>query len=105
MLSLEDAWIKAAVEHRTLEITYFSKTKDETTVREVEPDYYGQSTNGRNFGCFGFCRLRGGDIRCFLPQNIVAWHHMGDSFEPPSNGRWQELIAIYQEKNLANAMF
>lgn len=42
MLSLEDAWVKAAVEHLTLEITYHSvRTKGEITVREVEPDYYG----------------------------------------------------------------
>lgn len=105
MISLIDAWIKAAVEHRTLEITYYSKTKDETTVREVEPDFYGQSTNGQNFGCFGFCRLRGGEIRCFLPENILEWRYIGDSFRPHTNGRWQELIAAYQQKGLANAIF
>ena len=61
MISLLDVWIKAAVEHQTIEIVYRSQ-KNEVTNREVEPDYYGWSTNSvrKNFGCFGYCRLRGG---------------------------------------------
>jgi predicted DNA-binding transcriptional regulator YafY len=105
MLTIVDAWIKAAVEHKTLEITYYNKSKDETTVREVEPDYYGWSTNGRNFGCYGLCRLRGEDIRCFQPENLVNWRFVGDSFSPNPKGRWQELLPVYQQKGLANISF
>ena len=105
MLSLIDVWIKAAVEHKTLEITYYSgKTKEELTVREVEPDYYGVSVNGRNSGLWGICRLRGG-VRCFQPETILQWRYIGDSFSPNPRGRWQELISTYQQRALAQSNF
>jgi predicted DNA-binding transcriptional regulator YafY len=100
MVSLEDAWIKAAVEHKTIEIRYCSnKTKGEVTVREVEPDFFGSSRNGKNFGCWGLCRLRG-EIRCFSPESILEWRYVGDNFEPNPVGRWQELLAIYEQRKL-----
>ena len=105
MLSLEDAWIKAAVEHKTLEINYFSgKTKGELTVREVEPDFYGWSTNNRNFGCWGFCRLRN-ETRCFVPDNVQSWRYLGNEFHPNPIGRWQELLSIYEQRELAQATY
>ena len=105
MLSLIDAWIKASVEHRTLEITYYSgKTKKQTLVREVEPDYYGWSRNGKNFGLWGICRLRK-NVRCFLPENVLGWKYVGNSFTPNPRGRWQELMPIYEKRNLAQQKF
>ena len=104
MLSLVDAWIKAAIEHETLQITYYSDTKDETTVREVEPDYYGQSRNQRNFGLWGICRLRG-DVRCFKENNIRSWRHVGNSFPPNPLGRWRELLPIYNQRKLDQEKF
>ena len=105
MLSLIDAWIKAAVEHKTLAITYYSgKTKKKTTVREVEPDYYGWSRDGKNFGLWGICRLRG-NVRCFLPENVLDWRYVGDSFTPNPLGRWRELKPIYEKRKLAQQKF
>lgn len=104
MISLIDAWVKAAIEHQTIEITYRSE-KNETTVREVEPDYYGWSINGKNFGCFGLCRLRGGTLRCFKPENVLNWRKIGNPFSPNPRGRWQELLLVYKEKDLANLNF
>ena len=105
MLSLFDAWIKAAVEHKTLAITYYSgKTKKQTTVREVEPDYYGLSRDGKNFGLWGICRLRR-NVRCFLPENVLGWKYVGNSFTPNPQGRWRELIPIYEKKKLAQQKF
>ena len=98
MVSLEDAWMKAAVEHKTIEIRY-RDTKGEVTLREVEPDFFGSSRNGKNFGCWGLCRLRG-EIRCFSPENILEWRYVGESFEPNPVGRWQELAAIYEQRKL-----
>jgi predicted DNA-binding transcriptional regulator YafY len=100
MVSLEDAWIKASVEHRTLEITY-RDSKGEITVRDVEPDFFGLSRNGKNFGCWGFCRLRG-EIRCFSPENILEWRYIGESFQANPVGRWSELVSVYQQKQLDN---
>jgi len=105
MLSLEDAWIKAAVEHKTLEITYLSaRTKGELTTREVEPDYCGASTDGKNIGLWGICRLRR-DVRCFKPDSIVKWRYVGDLFTPNPRGRWRELVSIYNSKGLAQQEF
>jgi predicted DNA-binding transcriptional regulator YafY len=106
MLSVIDAWIKAAVEHKTLEITYHSgRTKGETTCREVEPDYCGQSIDGKNIGLWGICRLRGGEIRCFKPDSILRWRYIGNTFAPNPRGRWQELIPIYKQKELDKTSF
>lgn len=98
MVSLEDAWMKAAVEHKTIEIRY-RDTKGEVTLREVEPDFFGSSRNGKNFGCWGLCRLRG-EIRCFSPENILEWRYVGDNFEPNPVGRWPELAATYEQRKL-----
>ena len=100
MLPLRDAWIKAAVEHKTLTITYHSgRTKGENTVREVEPDYYGYDVTGKNHGCWGFCRLRR-EIRCFKEDSVLNWRYSGDTYPPNPVGRWQELIPTYKAKKL-----
>jgi predicted DNA-binding transcriptional regulator YafY len=105
VLSLVDAWIKAAVEHKTLEITYYSgRTKGETTTREVEPDYYGWSINHKNFGLWAVCRMRR-DVRCFKEDSVLRWRYIGNSFTPNPRGRWQELISIYNSKGLASEQF
>lgn len=80
-LSLEDTWIKAAVEHVVVKIKYYSgKTKHELTEREVEPDLIGTSRDGKNSGYWAtFCHLRGEGSRCFK----VRW---GQTLSPISNG-------------------
>jgi len=98
MATLEEAWIKTSIECKTLKITY-RDSKGEVTVREVEPDFFGWSRNGKNFGCWGFCRLRG-DIRCFSPENILDWHYVGNSFEHNPVGRWRELLPLYEQRKL-----
>lgn len=105
MLSLIDAWIKAAVEHRTLEIVYYSgRTKGQTTVREVEPDYCGLSADGNNSGLWAVCRMRR-DIRCFKPDSVLKWSYVGNPFVPNPRGRWQELVQTYNSKGLADQEF
>ena len=100
-LSVEDAWIKAAIEHVTLRIVYYSgKTKRQLTTREVEPDFIGLSKDGKNNGCWGFCRLRKGN-RVFEPQHIQSWEHVGTPFTPNSEGRWRELLSKYNAKKLS----
>jgi len=106
MLSLEDAWVKASIEHKTLQITYYSgRTKQELTSREVEPDYYGWSITLKNFGLWGICRLRGRAIRCFKPDSVLRWQYVGNSFVPNPFGRWKELMPIYQQRGLSKKSF
>lgn len=103
MLSLVDAWIKAAVEHKTLEITYVD-SKGKTSVREVEPDFYGQSRKGTNFGLWGTCLLRG-QIRCFREENVRGWCYVGTEFSPNPQGRWIELLSEYDQRRLNQEQF
>ena len=104
-MKLVDAWIKLAVEHETLEITYYSsRTKKNITRREVEPDYYGWSKDHKNFGLWGFCRLRKA-IRCFTVNNVKDWKYIGNKFNPLQNGRWMELLNAYKEKGLDKIEF
>jgi len=99
-LTLRDAWVKAAVEHLTLKIRYHSaRTKGQTTTREVEPDYYGYDVDGKNFGCWGFCRLRRAN-RVFVPDSVRGWEFIGNSYSPNPIGRWRELQHYYKEKKL-----
>ena len=93
-------WVKAAVEHRTIKIRYYSGSiKKEETEREVEPDYIVTSHDWEGFGCWGFCRLRN-HIRVFNASGILDWVITDNRFTPNSNGRWTELIPYYQENNL-----
>lgn len=101
MLSLIDAWIKAAVEHKTLRIHYFSaRTKRVSTIREVEPDFIGKSRSGTVSGLWAYCRLRQAN-RVFIPDSILKWEYVGNSFTPNPRGRWRELIPVYYNRKLA----
>lgn len=101
--TLSDAWIKASVEHVTLQIAYYSdRTKNEFTIREVRPDFYGTSRDGKNTGCWGYCMLRRAN-RVFYPDSVHSWSYIGNQFTPNPQGRWQELIPEYNRKGLKNA--
>ncbi len=105
-MNVEDAWIKAAVEHRILKIKYKSKGKGEITVREVEPDYYGWGKDRRNYGCWAaYDYLRRRSPSFFIPQNIRKWENTGRDFDPSRRAyirRWKELIPEYKRRNLEN---
>lgn len=99
-MDLTDAWIKAAVEHVTLQTSYHSaRTKDQITIREVEPDFIGTSRDGKNSGCWGYCKLRRAN-RVFKVDSILGWDCIGTPFQPNPQGRWRELIPRYKRKRL-----
>jgi hypothetical protein len=107
MLSLEDAWIKAAVEHNIINIDYFSaRTKRENTNRDIEPDFVGTSRNGRNNGFWAtFCHLRHQGPRCFQPNTVRRFNVTSKTFTPSIHGRWQELVPLYNARGLKNKSF
>jgi len=107
MLSLEEAWIKAAVEHKIINIDYFSaRTKREDTNRDVEPDFVGTSRDGRNKGLWAtFCHLRHEGPRCFLPHTVKRFNVTSKIFTSSPNGRWQELIPLYNARGLKEKEF
>jgi len=98
--ALRDAWVKAAVEHRTFKIRYYGgPINNEMTEREVEPDFVVTSDEWRGFGCWGFCRLRN-HLRVFNVGGITNWFLTENEFNPNPNGRWKELILYYFENDL-----
>lgn len=107
MLSLKNIWIKAAVEHRILNIDYFSaRTKQEQSNREVEPDFVGTSRDGKNNGFWAtFCHLRDEGPRVFKSDSIRNISITSKTFIPSSKGRWEELIDIYNELGLESKNF
>ena len=102
MLSLEETWIKAAVEHRIINIDYFSaRTKREHTNRDIEPDFVGTSKDGKNSGLWAiFCHLRHQGPRCFIPNTLKKFIVTSKTFNPSPRGRWQELVPIYNARGL-----
>ncbi len=106
MLSLIDTWIKATVEHRILNIEYFSHTKQEYTKRDIEPDFIGPSRDGRNNGIWAtFCHLRNEGPRCFQPHSVKHFSITEKSFSPSPLGRWKELLPLYEQKGLKEKEF
>ena len=99
-LSLIDTWVKAAVEHITVKIRYYSgPLKNEITDREIEPDFIIVNDHWRDFGCWGFCRLRS-QLRVFNIEGILDWEITDNKFQPNPYGRWIELLDYYQRNDL-----
>jgi hypothetical protein len=100
MLSISDAWIKAAFEQRTLEIVYVKANAVHETIREVEPSFAGWDQNSNVRGLFGHCYLRD-QVRCFKPERVWRWKYIGASFQsldPIDN----ELNTLYNDRELEN---
>lgn len=100
-ISLEEAWIKAAVEHRLVTITY--KNPDTALVytkRDVRPDWVGPDARGASalWGLLNHNPFVG--LKSFSPQNFQYFQVTGQKFQPPADGRWKELVSSYQEKGL-----
>ena len=100
MLSISDAWIKAAIEQRTLEIVYMKANAVHETIREVAPSFAGWSQNTNVQGLFGLCYLRG-QIRCFKPERVWRWKYIGAPFQP-TEPIDNQLVILYNDRDLEN---
>jgi hypothetical protein len=98
MLSIADAWIKAAIEQRTLEIVYMKANAVHETIREVAPSFTGWSQNANMQGLWGHCYLRD-QIRCFKPERVWSWRYLGNTFNSQEPIH-PELRFEYHQKNL-----
>ncbi len=100
-LSLEDTWIKAAVEHRLVTVTYVNpETRLAYTKRDVRPDFVGPDRAGVTalWGLLNHNPFVG--IKSFAPQHFQMARLTPQRFAPPSDGRWQELVQTYKERGL-----
>jgi len=98
MLSISDAWIKAAIEQRTLEIVYVKANAFHETIREVAPSFAGWSQKSNMRGLFGHCYLRG-QVRYFKPERVWRWNYIGSPFQP-TEPIDSELLSIYNDREL-----
>lgn len=100
-LSFEDTWIKAAVEHRVLNVTYVNKeTRLVYTKRDICPDFVEVGQSGANavWAVIGHAPQLG--VKAFAPRNFQLVKVTDLQFSPPQNGRWKELVSLYKERGL-----
>lgn len=105
-LSFEDMWIKAAVEHRILNITYVNKeTRLVYTKRDICPDFLQMSDQGASavWALIGHAPQLG--IKAFNPANFEMVRVTDTKFQPPPGARWNELVALYKERGLDQKPF
>jgi len=105
-MTLEDAWIKAAVEHRLVTISY--KNPDTALVytkRDVRPDWVGPDNRGSTalWGMLNHNPFVG--HKSFAPQNFQFFQVTNQKFQPAPDGRWKELTTLYQERGLDKMTF
>ncbi|MHB8605090.1 MAG: hypothetical protein ACYDCK_07500 [Thermoplasmatota archaeon] len=100
-LTLEDTWIKAAVEHRLVTVTYENpETRLVYTKRDIRPDYIGPDRSGSPalWGVLNHNPMVG--VKSFQPQYFKAFKIQPQKFQPEPNGRWNALVAAYNDKKL-----
>ncbi|HWG89686.1 MAG TPA: hypothetical protein VNZ52_02455 [Candidatus Thermoplasmatota archaeon] len=104
-LTLEEAWIKAAVEHRKLSITYVNpETKLQYTRREVEPDTV--TVQGEKVHLWGILsHIPHVGPKAFLPNAFKDIRVTEATFNPRPGSRWQEMKAVYDQQGLAHKSF
>lgn len=100
-LTIEDAWIKAAVEHRLVTVTYVNpETRLVYTKRDVRPDFVGPDRNG-NLALWGLLNHNPFvGMKSFAPQHFQMLKLTPQRFQPPSEGRWRDLVQAYHDRGL-----
>lgn len=76
-------------ESRSVELTYYALSRDETTRRRVDP--YGFLFRSNGWYLVGFCHLRG-EIKIFKVDRILQAELTEDSFEPPEDFSLREYM-------------
>lgn len=73
---------QAIAEHRTLEVSYFSMSREEFTARRIDP--YGMKQMGQLHWLIAHCHLRG-DRRVFRIDRFRAARLTDETFAPPAS--------------------
>lgn len=104
--SVEDLWIKAAVEHRLVTVTYVNpETRLVYTKRDVRPDYVGPDRTGET-ACWGLLNHNPFvGMKSFTPRHFQLVRLTPQKFQPPNEGRWKELVQLYNDRQLGTKDF
>ena len=100
-LTLEEMWVKAAVEHRIVHVSYKNpETRLVYNNRDVRPELITADPAGKAtlWGLLNHNPFVG--RKAFAPQFFQQAKLTSQTFKPLSND-WQQLVPIYQELKLA----
>lgn len=100
-LTLEEMWVKAAVEHRILHVSYKNpETRLVYNKRDIRPDLItaDPSGNATLWGLLNHNPLVG--LKAFTPKFFEFARLTPEKFKPVAGSRWEELVPIYQELGL-----
>lgn len=102
-LTLEELWVKAAVEHRLVHISYKNpETKLVYNKRDIRPEIVTADANGTTtlWGLLNHNPFVG--TKAFQPKFFEVAKLTNETFKPAPGSRWQELKPIYDELGLAS---
>lgn len=85
---------QALAERRTLEIVYFSMTREEFTTRRIDP--YGLKPEGDLLWVVAYCHLRE-DMRVFRADRVKEATLTGESFEKPIDFSLDEYFELEED--------
>lgn len=99
-LTLEELWVKAAVEHRIVHVSYKNpETRLVYNNRDVRPELVTADPAGK---ATLWALLHHNPFvgrKAFAPQYFTTAKLTNEKFKPAS-GDWQQLVPIYQELGL-----
>ena len=99
-LTLEELWVKAAVEHRLVYISYRNpETKLVYNNRDIRPELVTADPTGKAtlWGLLNHNPFVG--RKSFAPNFFTSAKLTGQTFKPLTND-WQQLVPIYQQMGL-----
>ena len=100
-LTLEEIWVKAAVEHRIIHVSYKNpETRLVYNKRDIRPDLVTADQEGKTtlWGLLNHNPFVG--LKAFSPQYFEQAKLTNETFKPAPGSRWQELVPIYKEMGL-----
>ena len=100
-LTLEELWVKAAVEHRLIHVSYKNpETRLVYNKRDVRPELVtaDEGGNATLWGLLNHNPYVG--LKAFSPKFFESARLTTERFKPAPNSRWQELVPIYKELGL-----
>jgi len=102
-LSLEEMWVKAAVEHRLVYVSYKNpETRLVYNKREIRPDLITADEKG-NPTLWGLLNHNiGVGLKGFNPDFFTEARLTDTRFTPVAGANWEKLVPIYEEHDLSN---
>ena len=100
-LTLEELWVKAAVEHRLVHVSYKNpETKLVYNKRDIRPEIVTADDGGQTtvWGLLNHNPFVG--LKAFSPKFFENARLTNETFKPAPGSRWQELVPIYNELGL-----